>query len=180
MQQDIKILFEKLSEIGIEKQFQSHTHLVLFGDHVNKVYLIKKGGLVLHHVHPDTGKERAINFFIPEFHPIATVSQSFVLNEPSKYILKTFTNTTLVEIHRSELNRFLQDSKWAPMFQDFGVKTMIEKNELRAHLISLSSLEMLKHLHEHFPQILQNVPSKYIADFLGITPQWLSKLKHDL
>ena len=51
---------------------------------------------------------------------------------------------------------------------------------MRANLISLNSLEMLKLLHKNYPQILLQVPSKYIADFLGISPQWLSKLKHQL
>ena len=177
---DFKILFEELSKIGNEKQLQSHKELVHFGERVNKIYLIKKGGLVLNHVHPKTAKERAINFFIPDFHPIATVSHSYVLNEPSKYRLKTFTNTTLIEIDRISINHFMENSELSAAFQSNGVKTMIEKNELRAHLISLSSEEMLKHLHTEFPQILQQVPSKYVADFLGITPQWLSKLKHSL
>ncbi|MCG8332703.1 MAG: hypothetical protein MI974_33770, partial [Chitinophagales bacterium] len=62
----------------------------------------------------------------------------------------------------------------------YGIKTLLDKNELRALLISLSSEEMLQYLHEHYPQILQQIPSKYVANFLGITPQWLSKLKHKL
>ena len=180
MDQDFDLLFEALSKIGTEKRFQSHKDLVYFGERVNKIYLIKEGGLILKHVHPETAKERAINFFIPSFHPIATVSHAYVLNEPSKYRLKTFTNTTLIEINQPELNNFLENSDLAAAFQNHGVKTMIEKNELRANLISLSSGEMFRHLHANFPQILQQVPSKYIADFLGITPQWLSKLKHSL
>lgn len=180
MDKDFKILYKALSQLGTEKQLQSHKSLVHFGENVNKVYVIKKGGLVLTHVHPKTFKERAINFFIPDFHPIATVSHAYVLEEPSKYCLKTFTNTILIEINRAALNHFIEHSALSLRFQNHGIKTMIEKNELRANLISLSSQEMLHHLYQHFPQILQQIPSKYIADFLGITPQWLSKLKHTL
>lgn len=173
-------LYNELSLIGVEKQLQSHKDIVCFGEKTTSLYLIKKGGLVLNHVHPITSKERTINFFIPNFHSIASVSHAYVFNEPSKYKLKTFTKTILVEIGQQQLHHFLKHSDLSKEFQDYGIKTMIDKNELRAHLISLSSEEMLKHLHANFPQILQQVPSKYVADFLGITPQWLSKLKHTL
>ncbi len=171
---------EMLINIGEERICRSHKMLIGYGERANSLFLVKSGGLVLNHIHEQTGKERAINFFIPEFHPIATISHSYVLEEPSKYTLKAFTKSTLIEVTKSNLNRALQDSNFANGFQEYGVKSLIDKNELRANLISLTSLEMLKHLSESYPMILRDVPSKFIADFLGVTPQWLSKLKHKL
>lgn len=173
-------LFEELSKIGIEKRIKSYTTLIQAGERVNHLFLIKKGGLVLNHIHPKTGNKRTVNFFIPEFHPIATISHAYVLREPSNYSLESFTNTILIEIDRTAIEVFLTHSEWAPLFEEHGMKNMIEKNEMRAQLICLSKEEMLKHLHTNFPIILQSVPSKYVADFLGISPQWLSKLKHTL
>lgn len=34
-------------------------------------------------------------------------------------------------------------------------------------------------MKEHMP-IVQKVPSKYIAEFMNISPQWLCKIKHKL
>jgi hypothetical protein len=175
-----KKLYNELSKIGVEKKIRSHQDIVLFGEKTSKVYLVKKGGLILNHINPFTFRERAINFFIPSFHAMASVSHAYIYNEPSKYQLKTFTNTILVEINRQEIQNFIEHSDLSKEFQDYGLKLLIEKNELRANLVSLSSIEMLKYIHSQYPQILQKVPSKYVADFLGITPQWLSKLKHSL
>ena len=180
MDNNYKKLFQELSKIGVEKQYKSFKVVVQPGDKVNKIHLVKKGGLVLTHVHPITAKEKCVNFFTPDFNPIATVVQSYGFNEPSKYKLKTFTNTDLIEIDKPTLDEFLKNSELAPQIYKLTIENLIEKNELRVNLITLSSEEMFTHLHNNFPYILQQVPSKYIADFLGITPQWVSKLKHSL
>lgn len=180
MELDIKALYKAISHLGIERQLKSHEVLVDIGERSQNLYFIKAGGLLLNHVHPKTGKERSINFFTPDFHAVASVSHAYVFKEPSKYILKTFTRTTLLEVNGERLRQFLKGSIWAEPFEYFGIKSMIDKNELRAHLISLSSEEMLQYMREQYPQMLQQVPSKYIADFLGISPQWLSKLKRQM
>lgn len=168
------------ADIGTTRQLKSHYTLVNQGDKVNKIYLVLSGGLILLHVHPITGVERAINFFIPDFHPIASVAEHYYLQTPSIYRLKTFTNSTVIELDRAAVDEYISTSNQLLFFQDYGIRTLLEKNTLRTLLISLNSEEMLQHLHQHHPQILQQVPSKYVADFLGITPQWLSKLKHKL
>ncbi len=165
--------------IGKEKKLKSQYSLINYKERVNKLYLVLRGGLVLLHVHPETKVERAINFFIPDFHPIASIAESFYFNTLSDYHLKTFTNTTVIEITKRDFDDYLQNSKNALIVQEYGIKTLLEKNTLRANLISLNSLEMLQYLHKNYPQILQQIPSKYVANFLGITPQWLSKLKRD-
>lgn len=180
MGDEFKLLFEELAKIGQDVNLQSHKTLVNLDEVANKVFVVKKGGVVLYHIHPTTGVERAINFFIPDYHPIATVAESFAYSKPSKYRLATFTNSQLIEVSREDILQLRSDPKLDILFQHHGVKTLLDKNELRAMLISLSSEEMFKYLHTHLPQVIQQVPSKYIANFLGISPQWLSKLKHKL
>ena len=179
-QEKFNACINELAQIGTSKTLRSQHTLIQQGQTVNKLFLVQSGGLVLLHVHPKTGVERAINFFIPEFHPLASIAESFYLNSPSNYHLKTFTNTTLVEIQKGDFEQFLNSSEFGSSFLDYGIKTLLEKNELRAKLISYTSEEMLHYLHKSIPQILQKIPSKYVANFLGITPQWLSRLKHKL
>ncbi len=175
-----EILLNDFRDIGETVNIKSHETLISVGQKVSDVYVVLNGGIVMLHVHPDTGKERAINFFIPDFHPMATVAESFYLDKTSEYHLKTFTNSTLIKIRKDRLMTFLSSSDHAEYLHDHGIRNLLEKNSMRAKLISLDSFEMLQYLHNKYPQILQKVPSKYIANFLGISPQWLSKLKHKL
>lgn len=175
---EIKDIIQEFAKYGNEKEIQSHTILISPNKKVHNIYWVIKGGLVLSHVHPATGEEKAINFFTPRFHPIATVAEAFYLNEPSKFYLKTFTNTTLIEVSKENFEHLYKNSDYSDWLQQYSIKSLIEKNELRAMLIALDSKEMLGYIRKKYPQILQDVPSKYIANILNITPQWLSKLKH--
>lgn len=46
-------------------------------------------------------------------------------------------------------------------------------------LMSSSAIERYEHFIETYPQIIQRVPQKMIASYLGITPEALSKVKGD-
>lgn len=175
-----EVLIKEFHEIGIKKNFKSQYFLITPNDTANKIYIVLGGGLVLLHIHPKTGIEKAINFFTPTFHPMATVGDSFHKGETSKFYLKTFTNTTVLEIDKNNFDYLLKSSEYSEYLYNYAIKSLLEKNEIRAMSVVSDSLEMLQFLQQKYPQILQYVPSKYIANFLGITPQWLSKLKHKL
>ncbi len=46
-------------------------------------------------------------------------------------------------------------------------------------LMSFSAIERYAHFEETYPEILQRVPQKMVASYLGITPEALSKLKKE-
>ncbi len=58
-------------------------------------------------------------------------------------------------------------------------KKMLENNIEAKNFISIktiSNIEKKYHfMEEHYPEIIRNTPSKYIANFFGITPEWLSR-----
>ena len=45
-------------------------------------------------------------------------------------------------------------------------------------LMSSSALERYEHFEQTYPEILQRVPQRMIASYLGITPEALSKIKN--
>jgi hypothetical protein len=56
---------------------------------------------------------------------------------------------------------------------------LIELN-FRIKLLSLSPQKIYKLLISDYQPIIQNVSSRHIANFIGISPEWLSKLKNTL
>jgi hypothetical protein len=46
--------------------------------------------------------------------------------------------------------------------------------------MSLPAVQRYKNLTKKYPKIVEKVPQKLIASFLGITPEFLSKLRHQL
>lgn len=166
---------------GKFQNFKSQQVVVQPGEFAKNMYIILKGGFVMQYVHPETGATKAVNFFIPDFHPFMSVAESYFYGTPSIYELKSFTNSDILTLPKTTIEKIInEDAVLAENFVQNGIKTLIEKNTIRTMLISLSSKEMYQYLLNTYPQIVQQVPSKYIADFLDITPQWLSKLKHDI
>jgi hypothetical protein len=53
-----------------------------------------------------------------------------------------------------------------------------EENDFKLKIISYSSERLYSYLITHCPKVIQQVPSKFIAEFMGISSEWLSKLKH--
>jgi hypothetical protein len=53
-----------------------------------------------------------------------------------------------------------------------------EENDFKLKIISYSTERLYSYLIEHCPEVIQKVPSKFIAEFMGISSEWLSKLKH--
>ncbi|PWJ44614.1 Crp/Fnr family transcriptional regulator [Sediminitomix flava] len=47
-------------------------------------------------------------------------------------------------------------------------------------LMSATALERYEHFMETYPNIIQRVPQRMVASYLGITPEALSKVKRDL
>ncbi|BDD09322.1 hypothetical protein FUAX_17540 [Fulvitalea axinellae] len=172
---DLREIIEKNGKLRI---FKSHETVISEGDRVDKMYYIRKGGMILQFVNPYSFVEKTVNFFTPSFHRVATVAESLYLEKPSEYNLKTFTNTEALIISKAKVEKlFVENEDFKNFFTDMGIRSLIEKNTLRNMLLTLSAEEMFRYLMEHFPAVLNEVPSKYVADFLGVSPQWLSKLK---
>jgi hypothetical protein len=171
------MLLDKLSHIGNRKLIHSNYALIDYNQKTEAVFLIIKGGVALYDTHPKSLDERAINFSTPNFNPLASSAKAYLHNENSNYALRTFTKTELIEIQKSVLNEFITNNNLWKEYNQYALNSLVEVNELRAKLITLTTPEMIEYLHQQYPQIIKLVPAKYIANFLGVTPEWYSKLK---
>jgi CRP-like cAMP-binding protein len=82
----------------------------------------------------------------------------------------------------------LEDSVITVMEKNFGddkidvialMKRMAVLQKRILMLMSSSAITRYEHFIETYPQIIQRVPQKMIASYLGITPEALSKVKGD-
>ncbi len=64
---------------------------------------------------------------------------------------------------------------------EFNAKKLIRRLSVLQNriimLMSASALERYEHFVETYPQIIQRVPQKMIASYLGVTPEALSKVR---
>jgi hypothetical protein len=101
----------------------------------------------------------------------------FFENRPSDLQLKALRKSTVYAFSKVDLNFLTGDDEFNRFYHQKIITALIEESSLKTKLISLSSESFYKYLLKEHKEIIQNVPSKYIAELMGITPQWLVKIK---
>lgn len=157
-------------------QFTSKgTSLIEIGKRTDKVFFINSGYLKYSKI-ADSGEELIIHLYAPN--NFATSLNSFFLGTKSEEELQAITDCELLYISRSDLDSLYSTS---PEWQSFGRKLMesflIEKEERIIEQLSLSAQKRYQKLLENKPDIIQNVPVKYIASYIGIQPESLSRIR---
>lgn len=141
--------------------------------------LFINSGLVRTYYIAEDGRD--ITFQIYEENSFAVDYSSFVNREPSRLICETLEHSDIVYIPYLELQRLYQ---MLPSFVVFG-KMAAEQAYTRAYNRAMSLLtETAQQRYESLVQdrssLLQRVPQYYIASYLGITPQSLSRIRREI
>ena len=124
----------------------------------SKIYQVVSG-LLRSYTIDEKGKEH-IFMFGPEGW---TVADSVSPNEPCDLYIDALENSEIVVLPKILEN----ESKNAPAF----IKriTVLQKRVIM--LMSASAMERYTHFIETYPDIVQRVPQKMIASYLGVTPE---------
>ncbi len=135
------------------------------GDRNTKAYFVKSGLLRSYSI-DKKGKEH-IFLFAPEGWMIADSGSQEL---PSTLFIEA--------IEDSELS--VMDVTVSPKeHADKLVKRLAVLQNRVIMLMSYTAIERYEHFEETYPDIVQRVPQKMIASYLGITPEALSKVKKE-
>ncbi len=138
------------------------------------IYVVKEGILSISDMNGT--KERTVAFACPG--TICTNKHSFVKLMPSYYQIEACGSTVLVRIPRDRFLKWIDQSpegtKWF-LFLWLEELYCLELNNATVH--NGTSIERLISLHRHRPEILGKVMQKKIASYLGITPEYLCRIK---
>ena len=168
-------------DVGLIKSFFKYNSvakgslLIEYGKLADKALFIISGYLRYFKV-IESGEELAIHLYAPN--DFATSLNSFFLDKKSEETLQAITDCEFLSISKNDLEKlYAADYKW----QIFGRKLMesflIEKEERIIEQLSLTAHAKYLKLIKNQPDIVQNVSSKYIASFIGIQPESLSRIR---
>jgi len=157
---------KRKTEIAIPGQVEKHIYFVTEG--VQRVYYFD-----------DQSREATLVFSYP--YSFAGVLDSFMLQKPSKYYFETLSNSMLL---RTSYQQFQAVAQKHPAFDEFTKRTLnYVISGLLERIVELqcfSSEEKFRKLLQRSPHILQHVPHKYLANYLGIDPTNFSKLMNTI
>ena len=127
----------------------------------------------------DNGNEVSLYFnFDNEF---SSSYDSFLMQQPSLLCLQAITEVVCLSISYSDLQALYAASIKGERFGRIMAENAYKRRVQREYnLLALSAEEKYKELKQKQPELTESIPQKYLASYIGITPQSLSRLKKNL
>ena len=167
---DWQFFSSKLQEVKLKK----HSVLLKFGEVENHLLFISKGIVRLYV--PREESDLTFGFlFENEF---VTGYDSFLTQTPSEYQIETLTETTLWKISREDLHVVYERTNSGNIIgRKMAENMFLIKSKRELSLLSKTAEERYLDLFSDRPKLLQQIPLKYIASYIGVTPQALSRIR---
>tara|TARA_R100000935_G_scaffold8167_1_gene17117 strand:- start:470 stop:1057 length:588 start_codon:yes stop_codon:yes gene_type:complete len=163
-----------LEEIKISKK----NFIIEPGDLVDSEYYVVSGCLEAYYL-DETGDKHIIQFAVEDWW--ISDFEAFFNKVPAKLYLETIENSTLLAINRDALEILYTR---IPQFERFfRIKTTNAFVSLRTRILSTlqkSGKERYLEFCETYPKIEQRVPNYHIANYLGLKPESLSRIRKEV
>ncbi len=109
---------------------------------------------------------------------IATALASFLQMKPAIENIQALEISELIVINRKDLfSLYNENWKWQQVGRILTEQYYVKMEERTIALQSQSALERYENFLHDFPELIQMVPLYYIASFLGMTPETLSRTR---
>ncbi|MBW3545027.1 MAG: Crp/Fnr family transcriptional regulator [Bacteroidetes bacterium] len=168
---DKSLVEEKL----VYKEMPAFYTLVRSGQIASQIYFVNHGCLRFYYPLPD-GQE-VTGFIFVENH-FAGVLESFFSQTPSKQVLESLEPCQLLAISFQDLHELYElVPTMHVLVRKVLEQRMIYAQQVVASLIMQSPEERYQQLLQNRPELLNRVPQKILATYLGITPVSLSRIR---
>ena len=163
-----------LSKWSVEKSVAKNDFLSKEGDKGKYLYFVIKGVMRIFYLHD--GEEICIGFSYDD--TIICSYPSFISDKPSDYYIQALTDLKLIGIHRDDFYAFLEESRnMEKAWRMFTEEALLGKITGETEMLTFTPEERYERLWKRSPHLFQLVPQKYIASYLGMKPETLSRVK---
>ena len=166
--------WQSFAEIWQAFDCKRKTVLTAAGETERHLYFVLDGLQRAFYVGEDQ-KESTIVFTYP--YSFSGVADSFLTQTASKYFFETLTASKFLRTTYKQLDELMNK---VPAIQQlvlkltaFALKGVLER---QIEIQSFSAEEKFRSLLKRSPHVLQIIPHKYLASYLGIDPATFSKL----
>lgn len=103
--------------------------------------------------------------------------RSYQTQQPGTLFIEAMEDSEMIEIQRTALELLYQEvPKFERFFRILAENALAAYQQRLAANLSLPAKERFGCFVEQYPSLLPQVPQKYIASYIGVTPEFLSKM----
>lgn len=155
-------------------QYKRKAIITAAGETEKYLYFVLEG--VQRGFYAKEDKEVTIVFTYPPA-SFSGIIDSFLLQQPSRYFLETLTSSTLLRASfthlQKQMDQYHNVERWVRKSLAITVAGILER---QIELTYFSAEEKFRTLLKRSPHLLQLIPHKYLASYLGLDPTTFSKL----
>ncbi|MEH0154917.1 Crp/Fnr family transcriptional regulator [Limibacter armeniacum] len=154
-----------------------NSHLIQEGQVCQHIAFINAGYLRIYYHDKQGEVTRDLN--LPG--TFITALTSFITQQPTKENIQAISDCELLMIHRDDvMTLYERYPKWERFGRLIIEQMYIEIQERLYAFISESAEERYRKLLENQPEILEHIPLRYVASYLGVTQPSLSRLRRQV
>jgi len=142
----------------------------------NHISFIVSGIVRLYIPKPDPTKEITFGFSFKE--QFISAYDSFLTRKPSLYELETLTNTTILSITYDDLQEVYKTTQIGNLIGRLTAERLfLIKSKREQTLLNYTAEQRYLDVFKDRPEVIREIPLKYISSYIGVTPQALSRIR---
>ena len=160
------------------KQFKTKTILFHAGEIATCTYFVNSGILRSFTINDDI-HEHVLHFACEDWW-IGDM-YSYISEKPGNLFIEVLEDAEVVVITKeNQQELFKQIPKLERFFRILAENSLVAHQERLMDNLSLTAEERFEKFCSKYPTLIQKVPQKYIASYIGVTPEFFSKMKNRL
>ena len=157
-----------------EEKFKKKTTLIKMGGIENYMSFLSEG--IVRYYIPEEESDLTFGFLFEN--QFVTAYDSFITQSPSPYQIETLTDVTLWRISFNDLQEIYKKTESGNFIGRRMAENMfLIKSKREMALLSKTAEERYLDLFRERPNLIKEIPLKYIASYIGVTPQALSRIR---
>lgn len=158
----------------VRKKLKRNDFLAQPGEIESHLFFVIEGSLRIYFPHEDD--EICVGFAYDN--QLICSYPSFILQKPSHYSIQALTPTTTLAISRENfytlLSRYRElETSWRMLEED----ALLGKIEREVEMLTYTSEQRYNRLLERSPHLFQIIPRKYIASYLRMSAETMSRIR---
>jgi CRP-like cAMP-binding protein len=177
-----KVLLSKedkklLAENFHPKKFKRRQFILESGEISKHLYFVTKGCLRGYYIDKD-GFEHVVNFAIEDWW---IGDFGFNTGEAAILTIDTLEDSEVLYIDKPSMDKLYDEiPQLDRYFRILLQNALMAQFQRIMHINSFNAEDRYSAFLKKYPQFVKRIPQKYLASYLGITPEFLSKLKKQM
>lgn len=167
-----------LSEYVVYRHYLKDQYILQQGDVCKHANFIVKGCAKTFHADKN-GQEHIIMFSVEDWW--ASDMGSFITQTPADYNVQCIENTELIQFNYETIEElYTKIPKLERCFRQITERALVSSLKRIVRNFSKTAKERYVIFKESYPEIEQRIPQYMLASYLGISKEFLSKIKSQL